>query len=93
MRILLIFNLLQGYTTLDFLVASRHDDYELKARIIHCPGERNGTLSLMTNRTKPIFGGGVSKLSASMAKGQLQEIFEISIPCVLANVMLCLLLN
>ncbi len=44
MRILLIFFVFKGYTTLDFLVASRHDDYELKARIIHCPGESNGSL-------------------------------------------------
>ena len=27
----------EGHSTLDFVVSSQHDDYELAVRIIHCP--------------------------------------------------------
>ena len=28
----------EGHSTLDFVVSSRYDDYELKVRILHCQG-------------------------------------------------------
>ena len=32
-----VFSQFSGHSTLDFVVSSQHDDYELAVRIIHCP--------------------------------------------------------
>ena len=35
--LIIVFFLFLGHSTLDFVVSSQHDDYELAVRIIHCP--------------------------------------------------------
>ena len=62
----------QGHSTLDFVVSSAHDDYELAVRIIHCPEWRQSLASSPVDGAASDDAEAAVDVDAALADGDVE---------------------